>query len=75
MHNASKSFRLVWLASCLGLLLSLSGCGTSVYNELVNRKAVLLRSATKFHGMYAPAVIPGTPMTIRVPTAFGQSSL
>jgi hypothetical protein len=55
------------------LLASLSGCGTSQYNALASRGVARLRGEAKFQGLYAPAQIPGSPFSIRVPVIFTNS--
>jgi hypothetical protein len=50
-----------------------SGCGTSNYNALMNRRLGALRAGVKFQGLYAPTDLPGTPLSIRLPFEFNTS--
>jgi hypothetical protein len=55
------------------VLLIASGCGTSDYNQLVDRGVATLRSSVKFHGLFGPSTIPGTPYSVRVPVLYTNS--
>lgn len=58
------------LLACLALI---SGCGTSDYNQLVDRGVATIRASAKFQGLFAPASIPDAPYTVRVPVIFTTS--
>ncbi len=51
----------------------IAGCGTSDYNSLVKRGVAQLRGELKFQGLYAPAPIPGTSVSLRIPMIFMDS--
>ena len=59
--------------ACALLLAGTAGCGTSDYNSLVRRGAASLRGEVKFQGLYAPATIPKTSLSLRIPLIFTES--
>jgi hypothetical protein len=61
------------LVGCVLVTLFSSGCGTSQYNALMNRRLAALRGEAKFRHLYAPTRLPDTPISIRIPMVFGKS--
>ncbi len=64
--NAANVLLLAFLVSCVG-------CGSSDYNNVVNRGVARIRAEAKFQGLYAPTPIPETELQIRVPVIFIHS--
>ena len=57
--------------SCL--LAVLAGCGSSDYNRLAASRLATVRGEARFRSLFGPTKLPGTPISIRVPTIFRNS--
>jgi len=55
------------------LMIVVSGCGTSAYNDLVKDRVAQLRAEVKFQGMYASSQIPSSQLKLRIPMIMSNS--
>jgi hypothetical protein len=66
--------RPVWMVLAFaGVLAVLVGCGTSDYRRLMASRVDKVRTGAAFRTLFGPSQLPGTPIKIRVPMAFGKS--
>jgi hypothetical protein len=73
MHARPARASTLSLVVSTALIATMSGCGGSTYDSLVNRRLDQLRGSAPFRTLFAPTSIPETPLKIRVPMAFRAS--